>query len=112
MLDKWHLTLMGQANTHTHTNVRHRLVAYDHHTGTVYALAVHEAGAPEHVLAARGWVDGTLRRLRDLPHTGPGRPYAQRQVTPLAEGWVLREGQAHYHANVESCVEVRVAQCV
>lgn len=81
-------------------------MAYDHHTGTAYALALHQAGPPEHALAARAWVDETLRQLGALPRKGPVRPAAQRRVATVADGWRLREGQAHYLANVESCVEV------
>ncbi|MFC6884498.1 aminodeoxychorismate synthase component I [Actinomadura yumaensis] len=48
-----------------------RAVVFDHLTGTVHLLALSRPGLEG---AARGWIEGTARRLRPLAHRAPAPP--------------------------------------
>lgn len=90
-----------------------RLVAVDHHTGAVYAVALFERGIGEHATAAQAWVSRTLEAVKQL--TSADRPAnghihtngaAREATTPV---FSLREPRQQYLHNVASCIQALYA---
>jgi para-aminobenzoate synthetase len=91
-----------------------RLLAADHATGSVYAVAMHERGSAAAEAEAAAWVADTAASVERLAAAAAGAAGASAgahggaPAAPPGPEFELREGRQQYEANVEACMQVRL----